>query len=196
MLIKKPKQIRMLASPSRLAIFDVLEAAGPCSASEIAQALGRPPDSVYYHLNVLMRCGLVVDREPTRGKKGGIFDVAGRPTRLHYDPRLQANKAAILAVISSMVRDAVRAFGRNFVVGEVVNGAGRTLWAGRRTAWLTATELRRLNNGILNLTRRLEFTRGRSRRAKLYAFSFVVSPYGRRQKLVIPSTASRAGHND
>jgi predicted transcriptional regulator len=51
------RQIRALASPIRQDILDALTAIGPCSVSELAAAIGRPADGLYYHIRHLLKAG-------------------------------------------------------------------------------------------------------------------------------------------
>ena len=61
--IAEPRQIRALASSTRQDIVDTIAAIGPCSVAELARALGRSADGLYYHIRVLTRVGLLVARE-------------------------------------------------------------------------------------------------------------------------------------
>jgi DNA-binding transcriptional ArsR family regulator len=161
-----------------MAIFDLLEAIGPASAADIAASIGCAPDRVYYHLRILERVGLVKQLAHRRKGQGAIFDVVGRPTWLHYEPAVAANKRAIVAVVDSMLRDAGRSFRQRFRTSEVFSGLSRTLWAGRRTAWLARSELLQVNRSIRSLTKLIERNRGRKPGARLYSLTFVVSPTG------------------
>ena len=57
-----------LAQESRLAIFRLLVQAGPegRAASKIAEALGMPPSSLFFHLKELAHAGLIVPRQEGR----------------------------------------------------------------------------------------------------------------------------------
>lgn len=179
-VIRELRQIRALGSPARQAIVDALETMGPCSAFELGEVLGRTSDRLYYHLQILKKAGLVRSRTE-RNRAGRLqerFDLPGRPTRLRYVPSDPKNAAAITKLVGAALRDAHRAFGKAFRHDAVVQGAGRTLWAGRRTGWLAVEEVRQLNvllHQVIGILERPRHGRGGTR---LYSFTFAFSPYG------------------
>ena len=179
-VIRELRQIRALGSPARQAIVDALETTGPCSAFELGQVLGRTSDRLYYHLQILKKAGVVRSRRE-RNRAGRLqerFDLPGRPTWLRYIPSDSKNVAAISKLVGAALRDAHRAFGKAFTQDAVVQGAGRTLWAGRRTGWLAVKEVRRLNALLHEMIGILERPRRGRRGARLYSFTFAFSPYG------------------
>jgi DNA-binding transcriptional ArsR family regulator len=175
--LQEVKQVRAVASPVRAAIIDALEVVGPASIVQLAMAIGYPPDGLYYHLRVLERIGLVVRARPERGTRAEKFDLPGRPATLRYrlDDRKQGR--AMAKVVATMVRSAERSFRRAFAPGRAqVKGPQRNLRAGRRTAWLTPSELRVLNRYVERI--HALFARGRPRRtgARLHEFTYVLAP--------------------
>jgi DNA-binding transcriptional ArsR family regulator len=180
-VIRELRQIRALGSPARQAIVDALESMGPCSAFELGEVLGRTSDRLYYHLQILKKAGVVRSRRE-RNRAGRLqerFDLPGRPTRLRYIPSDSKNVAAITKLVGSALREAHRAFGKAFTQDAVVQGGGRTLWAGRRTGWLAVREVRQLNVLLHQIIGILERPRHGRRSARLYSFTFAFSPYGR-----------------
>jgi len=179
-VLRELRQIRALSSPARQAIVDALETMGPCSAFELGQVLGRSSDRLYYHLQILRRAGLVrSQRERNRGGRlQARFDLPGRPTRLQYVPSDSKNVAAITKLVGATLRDAHRAFGKAMSQDAVVEGAERTLWAGRRAGWLSSSEVRRLNVLLHQAIGILERSRHGRPNTRLYSFTFAFSPYG------------------
>jgi predicted transcriptional regulator len=57
--ITRLDQMTVLASPVRQELLDVLARMGTVSLAEVAAALGRAPDGLYYHARLLHRAGLV-----------------------------------------------------------------------------------------------------------------------------------------
>jgi DNA-binding transcriptional ArsR family regulator len=183
--LQRVRQIRAVASPVRAAVIDALEVIGPATIAEVADSLGYPPDGLYYHLRVLKRFGLVVSATPEKDTRAERFDLPGHPATLRYrlDDRQQGR--AIAQVAATMLRCAERSFRRAFAPGVAeAEGPGRNLRAGRRTAWLTDSELRRLNRYIERI--HTLFGRGRPRRrgARLHEFTYVLAPIvkGRRER--------------
>jgi hypothetical protein len=83
-----------------------------------------------------------------------------------------------------MLREALRSFRKAFRPGAVVEGPRRSLWAGRRTAWLTEEELEEVNSRVERLVEYLSERRARKPEGRLYSFTFAISPFGggRRRK--------------
>jgi DNA-binding transcriptional ArsR family regulator len=59
-VVRTKKQLAALVSAGRQEIVDVLSQIGTVSVAELAAALNRPADAIYYHLRVLKRAGLVI----------------------------------------------------------------------------------------------------------------------------------------
>ena len=134
-LIRKPKQLNALVSAVRQEIADILGEMDTASVAEIASALGRPADALYFHLRALTRAGLV--RQAGYRKRGrhkeALYRTAGE-LKLAYDPRNADNRRGIQAIVSSMMRLGIRDFGRASQRTDVnVTGARRELWALRKT---------------------------------------------------------------
>jgi len=145
-IIRSRAQVRALASPARQEVVDALVAAGPCSVAELAAHTGRAPDSLYFHVNRLVKVGLVVEqaRRPTGKRPAAVFDVPGRPLTLAYDD-VRASRD-LGAVVSSSLRLADRDFGRAMKLGfAVVEGPRRNVWGGRAKGWVGPSELEEIN---------------------------------------------------
>src|SRR5687768_15775277 len=125
--VVEPRQIRALVSPARQDILDAVTAIGPCSVSELASALGRPADGLYYHIKALMRARLLTGVEGEA--KGLQLDVVNRGFHLKYQPGSVANRTAVLRAVGAMVRSSERTFRHAYRPGTaVVSGARRNLW--------------------------------------------------------------------
>ena len=178
--IKDLRQIRLLASPVRQAIVDTLETSGALSAAGLAAILGYPADALYHHLRLLTRAGFLtsVGRAGKVGRPGAVFALRLKPTRLHYDPSDRQNRSAVTAVVASMLREATRTFARGMLRRPVVEGRRRNLWAGRRTGWLTPSELQELNTLLGRIIQLMEQGTPGREKARLYAMTFALSPFG------------------
>lgn len=151
-LIRRRDQIAALESAVRQEIIDTIQAAGPRSAPEISALMGRPADALYYHLKRLVRVGLLVVRETRRTgrREEAVYDLAGHPLVLDYPVRPEGAGHPLSRLVRAMLRTAERDF-RAAVGSEQArpDGDRRTLWAGRRHAWLSARDLERVN-GLLD----------------------------------------------
>src|SRR5258708_38220571 len=105
-LVRRTRQLATLAAAARQEIVDVLEQMGTVSVAELAAALARPADALYFHLRVLTRVGLV-RKAGYRRRPGGIealFSTVKPELQLHYEPRNPANREAISNIVASMLR--------------------------------------------------------------------------------------------
>ena len=153
-VIANPRQIRALASSVRQDIVDVLAAIGPATTPEIARALGRRPDGLYFHLRLLSRVGLVKEGQRTNasGRTVALYNIPGRPLRIKYDLSNPAGAQAITRVTASMLRTANRGFKRAAANGVArVSGPQRELWAARTRGWLTEDGLKEVNESFARL---------------------------------------------
>jgi predicted ArsR family transcriptional regulator len=184
--IRAVRQIRLLASPVRQAIIDALESSGPLSVAELGKILGYASDALYHHLRKLARGGLITaSRQPgSHGKRCAVFALKAIGSRLRYDPSDRQNRNAINAIAATMLRDASRTFAKAFKPPVAVHGRKRELWVGRRTAWLTQSQLEQLNDRLAEIVRFLENAGPKPRGTKLYALTFALSPFGRQRSSV------------
>lgn len=177
------QQVRAVASPVRAAVIDALEVMAPATIVQIARALGYPPDGLYYHMRLLERIGLVSRTAPDPGTGAARFELPGHPATLRYRLDDRQYGRAMAKVVGTMVRCAERSFRRAFApTRATAKGPHRNLRAGRRTAWLTAADLRRLNRHIERI--HALFALGNPRRAgsRLHEFTYVLAPIVRRDR--------------
>jgi DNA-binding transcriptional ArsR family regulator len=178
--VVEARQIRALVSPARRDILDAVTAIGPCSVSELAAALGRPADGLYYHIRPLMRARLLTG---TGGEGNGLqLDVVNRGFHLKYQPGSVANRRAVLRAVGAMVRSSERTFRRAYRPGTaVVSGARRNLWAGRARGALSQKELGEVHALIKRIVAILRSGRhdrgaGSRRNRAFYEITFVLAP--------------------
>jgi DNA-binding transcriptional ArsR family regulator len=180
--ISEPAQLRVLASPMRQEILDLLARTGDAQVSEIASLLGRPADSLYYHLRELERVGLVVaSRARTNGKRGEmLFRAAHREPTLLHDVSPRGNTPAVASIVASMLRLGIRDF-RNASASDAVSTQGprRELWALRVTGWLDPDQVAGINRRICDLKDAVAKPRSRG---KLYAITILLTPLTHRTR--------------
>lgn len=149
-----PRVLGALASPLRQDILVVLENSGPTSVAELARRIGRRPDTLYHHLRVLDRAGMVRHSggDSTGGRPGSVWQVTARPIRVR--PEQGAGPPARLAerVVGAMSRAGVRDFGRAF--RRFLAGAGPRPDAMRYCVWLDEAERRRMHGALAELIER------------------------------------------
>jgi DNA-binding transcriptional ArsR family regulator len=190
-VIRNKKQLSVLAAAARQEIVDVLEQMGTVSVAELAAALGRPADGLYFHLRALTRAGLVRSGGHRRqsGRTEALYRTVEPELQLGYEPRNPANRRAISAIVASMLRLANRDFRRSFQRGQViVSGVHRELWAWRKVGRLSRAELARLTHRIQELAKAVSAPRGEGR---LYGVTVILTPLDHRKGNIRATQPSR-----
>lgn len=173
--ISRPDQLAAIAAPVRQEILDALAGMPGSSVATIAAALGRPADSLYYHLRALLRVGLVVPAGRGRNRSEALYRTVAPELRIAYDPASPLNAARVGSAVASMMRLATRDFRRGFRPGVLVSGPRRELWAGRSTGWLSRADAERVNALLKQLSALLHSSR-RGRGKRFAALTFVLVP--------------------
>ncbi|HWG20580.1 MAG TPA: helix-turn-helix domain-containing protein [Terracidiphilus sp.] len=190
-VVQGKKQLSALASSARQEIVDVLSQMGTVSVGELAAALGRPADALYYHLRVLRQAGLVI-RAGYRGQgvhKEELIRTVSSDLQLQYRPGKGGNGQQINAIVGSMLRLGIRDFHHAFESGDtLVSGSGRELWALRKTGWLTPEEIVNMNQLIEGLAKTVSKPRGQGR---LYGITVLLTPLDHRARASSKKSTSR-----
>ena len=183
--VADPAQIRLLSSPVRQEMLDILASlGGTASVAELAEQLGRPADGLYYHLRALAGGGLVEEAKSDTGDESRyrLVGEGSAPVRLAYAPgaggngdELRAFTRGLLQIASRDFDDAIR---REDVV---VDGARRELWASRNKGWLSPDDLEEVN-GLLERLSALTSQARAPGREQLTSLAFVLAPVSPRPK--------------
>lgn len=195
-LVRAKRQFGALASSARQEVVDVLSQMGTVSVSELATALGRPADALYYHLRVLKRVGLVLHAgyQNEGRRREELFRAVSPDVRLRYETGSGGNVREMTAIVGSMLRLGIRDFRRAFQSGNArVSGSRRELWALRTTGWLTPEKIAHVNQSIESLTESVTNFR---RRGRLYGVTILLTPLdhrARRDNTKAKSTGYRGG---
>jgi len=175
-LLGSPAGLRALASGTRQEIVDVLTSSGPIAVAELGRLLGRRPDALYYHLNVLTRAGLVV-RRAAEGDGGRAAAVFAMPAAIHLDYR-SGSRRELARVVRHALRLAQREFEHECLADRPVGSKRRRrLWGGRAMGWVTPQELERVNTLLCELHEVLRSGRPEPGRQAM-AFGFLLAPAG------------------
>jgi len=175
--IENPKEIELLASPTRIEIVDTLESlGGEATVAELAAQLGRPADGLYYHLRQLAEGGLLVETATPEGRRYRTRVPEGERLRLRYRPGKNANAQAVGDVAASVLRVAGRDFKRAIADPDAVaEGPLRELWAARNKGWVGNAELAEINRLLMRIIALLHRPRTTARN-RLLALSWIVAP--------------------
>ena len=175
-VITRPEQLATLISPVRQEILDLLSGTGAVSLSELASALGRPADGLYYHVRRLQGAGLVVPAGSRRlGRRSeALIRCAAPRFSLRYSNRDPRSDAAIVAIVSSMLRLGARDFRRAFAdPANAREGPRRELWALRATGWLSPARVAEVNRRVKDLHASVS---GSRKGGRLFGITVILTP--------------------
>lgn len=174
--IRRPEQLAALKSARRQEIVDVLAEMGQVSIAEIAAALGRRPDALYFHVRALQKAGLVrqAGYRYRAARKEALFETVATELRIRYDLALASSRRALAGIVQSMLRLGARDYRRALSLPRVaVSGTRRELWAVRKTGRLLPHQLPAANRALEQFVRAVSGPRGRGR---LYAVTILLTP--------------------
>jgi DNA-binding transcriptional ArsR family regulator len=104
--LQDPTAIEALASPHRLEIVAALGEAEHASIAALARRLGRTPHSLYYHVKLLERAGVVrIADTQRRGRRDErIWTLAGERIQVNATTRSPASIVKASKAIDAMLR--------------------------------------------------------------------------------------------
>ena len=106
------EQVECLSSTTRLAIFEAFSTLGESSVLEIAELIGGPPTSLYYHVEQLLKAGLLVQTGSRQANTRVELLYKPASTRLVIDKldRSAKHRAALKRSLKSALKDAEKDF--------------------------------------------------------------------------------------
>ena len=110
--ISSARQIKALTSPVRHQMHLVMEMLGPCSVRELASRMGREPATLYYHVKLLERVGIIT-KSGTRGAGRNeeiIYALAQEHVRVDMNQRSPKFVKALASGCGALLRYAERTF--------------------------------------------------------------------------------------
>ena len=155
--VRDAAQLRALGTVVRQEIIDVVRHLDRFSVSDVAREMGRPADSLYFHMRILEKAGLirpqgerVTDRRPETVYRSAA---PGASIRLAYDSGDPRADQAVLKAVRTLLKAAVQDFDAGRASERaVMEGPERNLWAGRNVAWLNPADLREVNRMLARLS--------------------------------------------
>lgn len=179
-VVTSRKQLLAIASPGREEIIDAVGLLGPSTVPQLAEFLGRSRNSLYYHVQALRDCGLLIETPQLgRGTKTTAeYDLPGRPLSVRYDLSTARTRNAVIALARSRLQSGAR----GFVAAcnpdlAVTDGPRRNLRATHWKGWLSPAELVEFNSHLdqlVTMLRRGAQEKGRHRAP--YELTFVLAP--------------------
>ena len=110
-VIRSPKQLKVLRTPTRHRVLDAVLGLGRCSVAEIAERLDWKAESLYYHVKALVGAGLVrrVEQRSTGGRSEAVYEAVAADIVL--DPSNRSKE--YLTAVRDVYRAALRATERD-----------------------------------------------------------------------------------
>lgn len=176
--ITDPRQFKALRSALRQEVVDVMESLAPCTIATLADRLGRPASSLYFHVRALQRVGLIQEagKQGKGREKATLYALPGRRLRLRYDPIPKIRQRQIGPIADSLLRLARRDVRRGLAdPATPVSGADRQLWVLRARGWLTPAEVKRLNRQLAAMSELVSKGKERAGTSPI-ALAFALTP--------------------
>lgn len=182
-----PKAMSELFKPMRLEVYESLQVSGPASIADLALRLGRPADSLYYHVKKLLAIGVVeewTDGARPRsgpGRKGALFVVTKR-IDVDLDPKSRRSREAWAEGGAAVLRLAQRDYARTLDSGDIrPDGKRRNLAMQRAKVRVSPAELKQLNEQIDALRETmLKYTENTE--GELHAVTYLLTPLEESQR--------------
>ena len=182
------KALSVLMKPARLELYESLQVGGPASVADLAQRLGRPADSLYYHVKKLLAVGVIqelADAGEGRsgpGRRGAVFSIVSRRLDAELDADSPASRDAWSDGARSLLRLAQRDFCEALDSGEArPKGVRRNVMLWRVKARLTPSKLKEVNQHI-DALHDLLFERAEATQGELHAVTCVMTPLEERSQ--------------
>ena len=154
-IANEPEHLRALNSPVRNAILQLLISSGPSTIPSIAEQLGRKPKSLYRHVELLLKAGLLTrtGTQATRRRSAAEYGFPGATVRVQVDSDNPDQVKAVGRYFATELRHAHRELVAALGSGQARTwGPNRNLRMMHSVGWLDRKKLRR----VLQLTREIE----------------------------------------
>lgn len=111
-LVEGRAAVRALTSPLRMDIVQTFASKTHLTVGDLAQRLGKPRGSLYYHVRKLVDIGVLVETERRLvGRRyESVYTVAGDRIAVGADPSTPAGRTAAAKLVWSSLRQAGREF--------------------------------------------------------------------------------------
>jgi predicted transcriptional regulator len=182
--VQSPAAWKTLVSPVRAEIVEVLRLMGPCSISEIGEAINRPADALYKHLELLQQAGFVTDAGFRKSERNieRLFDVVAEDFMIDFkDQTGAAENKAIVATASSFLKAMARAVRDSAAARQIeFQPEKRNISINYELSWLTPESFQELR-GLVQRIKQLMDEGKKRREGRLYMSLVVATPVTRRR---------------
>lgn len=176
MTLRDSRAIEAIASPHRLEIITVLGELGKASIAEIARCLGRTPHSLYYHVKMLEKAGVVVAAEiRRRGRRDEqLWKVAAERIMLGVPGPGEGVAPGAEKAIESMMRLATREL-QAAVRQRTTGDSARTTIGLRMKGRVDGETLEKINRLIARLESLIRQS-AQNERGDVYSLTIAMAP--------------------
>ena len=150
-VVRRADQRAALTSPLRLEIMEHFFVAGPAAVDEVAARMGRAPDSLYYHVRMLAKVGLLRPRGSRKSGKRAktLYAVVAPRIELPCRPGSTASTDSTMKSMTSAFRMAEREMRGALESGNFEEqGRYRNFFAGRMRSDLSRAALAEVNRHL------------------------------------------------
>jgi DNA-binding transcriptional ArsR family regulator len=160
--LKDIKAFSVLIAPIRIEIAEMLRCMGPCTMSQLAQQLARPADTLYRHMRMLEKAGLVTSTTIRQaGKRSeAMYQFVADDITLGFPPD-RKGQAALLGMSNNFFRAATKAIkdsagAQRLRFGDLPPGVAPNLSILYELGWLTPDGVRRARALLAELKQLLD----------------------------------------
>lgn len=151
LIVDKPAQLAALTSPVRVELLELLGIWGPCGVGDLAERMERVPDSLYYHVRMLVKVGLIEPVEERR--KGHRFETVYRLVAREFELPRTSHRRAVREQITKAIHTMLRLAGRELdsaLADPDLEDEGplRRLYGRRSRGRITRRALREINRHV------------------------------------------------
>lgn len=165
-------------SSSRLEIIDAIFGIAPCTVAELAEELARTPQSLYYHVNMLVEAGLLkqVGTKKAGKRDEAIYEPVAEHFRLAPGRDQKATREAMISFNSTVLRLTDRNYRAAFDQGliRVIDGR-QNYYTRRQRAWLTDKDLLKVYEHI-DAIGQILLKGNKKREGQAYSLTTILSP--------------------
>ncbi len=150
-VVRRADQRAALTSPLRLEILEHFHVVGPAAVDEVAARMGRAPDSLYYHVRMLVKVGLL---RPRGSRKSGkrdktLYALVAPRIEVSCRPGSASATETTMKTLGSAFRMAEREMRASLESGRFKEqGRHRNFFAGRLRSDLGRAALAEVNRHI------------------------------------------------
>lgn len=150
-VVTKPAQRRALRSPVRLEIIDHLDGGVARSVNDIAERIGRTPQSLYYHVRELEKVGLLVEagERPVGKRTETLYRLIAPRILIACNPRSADQVESAVDTAAAAFRMTEREMRNALESGAIAaSGPNRNFHVRRARGVLSPAALRDINKHI------------------------------------------------